>query len=375
MFITEEEPGNKMNAPLLTLLFLSLLSLVTSFVLLPRARTKRAKKTAHVFFIAGEAYLLFHIVLLAVNLVMYGVSDFSILLTIGEIYALSQAFLEYTKRSRLSRWILIVHVLLTIGALLFLLPFLWMLSTALKPARLTMTLPPRFFTRPLLFKNFKTCLHYPAFRFTLYARNTLYLCLLTVLGTLLSSSVVAYGFSRIRWRGRDFFFFLTLSTMMIPFPVYMIPLFRLFRVYNWVGTFKPLWAPFFFGTAFNIFLLRQFFLTIPEELSQAAYIDGAGDFWIWWKVILPLSRPALIVVGLFQFLYTWNDFLGPLIYLPNKETYTLSLGLQFFQSQHGGTEWNLLMAASSLTILPVIVLFFFMQKAFMRGIAMTGLQG
>ncbi|MBN1900025.1 carbohydrate ABC transporter permease [Candidatus Sumerlaeota bacterium] len=262
-----------------------------------------------------------------------------------------------------------------IGAVIFVFPFLWMFSTSLKSSLLTFSLPRQLFVFPLEWKNYATCLNYPSFRFTLFARNSLYLCILTVTGTLVSSSFVAYGFSRIKWRGRDAFFYLTLSTMMIPFPVYMIPLFKLFRAYNWVGTFKPLWVPAFFGSAFNIFLFRQFFLTIPHDLSDAAFLDGAGDFWVFAKIIIPLSKPVILVVGMFQFLYSWNDFLGPLIYLPDQSAFTLSLGLQFFQSQHGGTEWNLLMAASTLVILPVMILFFLTQKAFIRGVAISNIQG
>ena len=265
-------------------------------------------------------------------------------------------------------------LLLTLG-FMFLFPFLWMVSTALKPTEKTMSLPPQLFVTPVMFSNFVKCLNYENFKFTLYARNTLYLCILSVTGVVLSSSFVAYGFSRIQWKGRDILFWLTLATMMIPFPVVMIPLYDLFRTYGWVGSFKPMWIPTFFGSAFSIFLLRQFFMGIPRDLTEAAYVDGAGDFRIYWQIILPLAKPALLVVGLFQFMATWNDFLAPLIYLPNQSTFTLAVGLQFFQSQHGGTEWNLLMAASTLVILPVIVLFFFTQRAFIEGISLTGLKG
>jgi ABC-type glycerol-3-phosphate transport system permease component len=364
-----------MSAVLLILLFISLLEIVGAFAILRKYKSSTAKKIANVLFVLGEAFLLVHIFILIINLIMYGISDFSLLLTFGETYALLQAFLEYTRRSNLNRKTLIVHTIIIIGSVLFLFPLVWMISTALKPLHLTMTVPPQIFFHNPQFGNFIKCLNYQAFSFGIYARNTLYLCILSVLGTVLSSSFVAYGFSRIRWRGRDFFFFLTLCTMMVPFPVYMIPLFKLFRIYNWVGTFKPLWVPAFFGSAFNIFLLRQFFLTIPHELSDAAHIDGGGDLLVYTRIILPLAKPALLVVGLFQFLFTWNDFLAPLIYLSNQKTFTLSLGLQFFQSQHGGTEWNLLMAASTLVVLPVLVLFFFTQKYFTRGISMTGLQG
>ena len=280
------------------------------------------------------------------------------------------------KRNIVRRIKLGLIYLLIIGlGILFLFPFLWMISTALKPTNLTMSFPPKLFVYPPEFKNFVKCLNYQNFKFFLYARNTLYICLLTVLGTVISSSFVAYGFSRIKWRGRDTLFFMALATMMIPFPVIMIPLYAMFRAYNWVGSFKPLWVPAFFGGAFNIFLLRQFFMTIPNDLSEAAFVDGANDFRIYWQIILPLAKPALLVIALFQFMASWNDFMGPLIYLPDQSTFTLAVGLQFFQSQHSGTDWNLLMAASTLVILPIIILFFFTQKSFIEGISLTGIKG
>lgn len=211
--------------------------------------------------------------------------------------------------------------------------------------------------------------------FWTYLRNTLTVCILGCLGTVLSSSLVAYGFSRIQWRGRDQIFWLALATMMVPFPVLMIPLFGVFRDLHWVGTLKPLWVPAFFGSAFNIFLLRQFFLTIPQELSDAARIDGCSELGIYWRIILPLSKPALAVVALFHFLWAWNDFMGPLIYLTRPSTFTLSLALQFYQSQHGGSEWHLLMAMSVLILLPIVAIFFLTQKTFIQGIATTGMKG
>jgi len=211
--------------------------------------------------------------------------------------------------------------------------------------------------------------------FPTYLKNTLILCFLTVVGTVFSSAMAAYGFSRIDWRGRNKVFVLALATMMVPFPVVMVPLYCLFRWLGWIGTLRPLWVGTFFAGAFNVFLLRQFFMTIPKDLSDAARVDGCSEFRIFWQIILPLSRPALMVVGLFQFMHTWNDFLGPLIYLTDQKDFTLALGLQFFQSQHGGTEWHYLLAASSLVAVPIIVLFFFTQKTFIEGISMTGLKG
>jgi multiple sugar transport system permease protein len=195
------------------------------------------------------------------------------------------------------------------------------------------------------------------------------------MGTVFSNALAAYGFARLRWPGREAFFMVTLATMMIPFPVVMVPLYGLFKSLGWIGTFRPLWVPAFFGSAFNIFLLRQFFRGIPFELSEAATIDGANEWQVFWEVLIPLAKPALAVVALFTFLATWTDFLGPLIYLMDQKTFTLSLGLQFYQSHNGGTEWNLLMAATVIVILPVIILFFFTQKLLIRGIALTGLKG
>ncbi len=214
-----------------------------------------------------------------------------------------------------------------------------------------------------------------AVSFYTFLANTLIVCVLGVIGTVLSNSIVAYGFARLKWRGRDAFFAVTLATMMIPYPVLMVPLFGLFEQLGWIGTLLPLWVPSFFGSAFNIFLMRQFFRTIPTELSEAARLDGCSEWRIFWQVILPLCRPVLAVAALFHFLYAWNDFLGPLIYLTRKETFTLGLALQNYQTSHGGVQWHFLMAASTITILPVVLLFFLTQKTFVRGIATTGTKG
>jgi multiple sugar transport system permease protein len=211
--------------------------------------------------------------------------------------------------------------------------------------------------------------------FLTYLANTLVVALLGVVGVVFASSLAAYGLSRIQWRGSKLLFGITLATMMIPFPVLMVPLYAVFREFGWIGTLMPLWVPAWFGSAFNIFLLRQFFMTIPRELTEAARIDGCSEWGIYWRIILPLSKPALAVVALFHFLYAWNDFLAPTLFLTRPETFTMALGLQQYQSQHGGSEWHLLMGASVLLILPIIVLFFFMQKTFIQGIATTGMKG
>ena len=273
-----------------------------------------------------------------------------------------------------------VHIVLIVLSLIFVSPLLWMVTTAIKPIEETMTATPTLLPSKFLWDNFPKAVTYGSkelgsIPFLLYARNTLMVTLLCVAGSVCSNAVVAYAFARLRWPGRDFFFAVTLATMMVPFPVLMVPTFGLFKWLGWVGSFRPLWVPAFFGSAFSIFLLRQFFRTIPMELSEAAKIDGCSEVRIFTDVLLPLAKPALAVVALFTFMGTWNDFMGPMIYLSDQETFTLSLGLQAYQSQHGGTQWNLLMAAATVVILPVIIVFFFAQKMFIQGIATSGLKG
>ncbi len=282
-----------------------------------------------------------------------------------------------SKRNRLTT--ILIHVVLVTLSFVFLFPFLWMLDTAIKPINETMKQPPVWIPEKFEFHNFWDAISYGSDKlgyvpFVVYAQNTLLLCILVVVGTILSNSIVAYSFARLRWPGRDFVFGLTLATMMVPFPVLMVPTFTIFKHLDWIGTYRPLWVPAWFGSAFSIFLLRQFFKTIPFELSEAARIDGAGEWTIFRRVILPLSKPALSVVALFAFMGTWNDFLGPLIYLLRQETFTLSLGLEAYHSKAGGTVWNLLMAATSIVILPVLVVFFFCQKQFIKGISITGIK-
>lgn len=277
---------------------------------------------------------------------------------------------DRTARER-NRWL---AVLLLFGfGVVFLLPFAWMVSTSLKPLNETMTMPPRWLPSDLQWRNYPDAVKAMG-PFWLYVHNSMMLALLNVAGTVASSALVAYGFSRIEWRGRDSVFLLLLATMMIPFPVVMVPVYTLFRELGWIGTFKPLWVPAFLAGAFNVFLLRQFFLSIPKDLTEAARMDGCSEFRIFWQIILPLAKPALLTVALFQFMATWNDFLGPLIFLVRQEQFTLALGLQNFQSAFGGTEWHWLMAGSTLALLPVVVLFFLTQRTFVRGISTTGLK-
>ena len=275
---------------------------------------------------------------------------------------------------------LLVQAVLILLSIAFIFPFLWLLTTAVKPIDETMMSPPKWIPSHWEWDNFWKAIergreslgYYPML---VYARNTVVLCMLIVSGTVASNALVAYSFARLRWPGREFAFAITLATMMVPFPVLMVPTFALFRNLDWIGTYRPLWVPAWFGSAFSIFLLRQFFRSIPFELSEAAKIDGASEWRIFRDVVLPLSKPALAVVALFAFMGAWNDFIGPLIYLLDQKTFTLSLGLQFYQSQNGGTQWNLLMAASTIIIAPVIILFFFTQRLFIQGIAITGLKG
>jgi multiple sugar transport system permease protein len=265
----------------------------------------------------------------------------------------------------------IVLALLVIFGIAFIAPFAWMVSTSLKPLNETMSLPPRWIPSVIQWHNYRDAINAMG-HFWRYAANTFFICLMTVIGTVMSSALAAYGFSRIEWKGRDRLFLVLLATMMIPFPVVMVPLYSLFRNLGWIGTFKPLWVPAFFASAFNVFLLRQFFLSLPRDISESARIDGCSEMQIFLRIILPLSKPALLVVALFQFMFSWNDFLGPLIFLTEQKDFTLALGLQSFQSQNGGTAWHHLMAASTLVVLPVLVLFFFAQRAFIEGIATTG---
>lgn len=210
--------------------------------------------------------------------------------------------------------------------------------------------------------------------FVAYARNSLIVAGLNVPAAVASSAVVAFGFSRLRWRGRDAAFVLVLATMMVPFSVLMAPQYLLFKHLGWIGTFRPLWVPALFGHAFTIFLLRQFFMGVPRELDEAARLDGCTDWGVFRRVLLPLSVPALAVAALLQVVACWNDYAAPLVFLNHEEDYTLALGLQMYQTRHGGTPWNLVMAASVLVVLPVLVLFILTQRAMTRGISMQGMR-
>lgn len=204
--------------------------------------------------------------------------------------------------------------------------------------------------------------------------NTVYVTVLSILGLLLSSSLAAYAFSRLRWPGREVFFVILLATMMLPAAVTMLPVFLIFRWLGWIDTLRPLWVPAFLGSAFNIFLLRQFFMTIPMELEEAAKIDGCSPFTTYWRIMLPLVKPALAAVTIMAFMGSWNNFMGPLIYINSPEKMPLSYALYLFQGMHGG-EQGMLMAAATMVMLPVLTVFFFTQRYFIQGITLTGLKG
>jgi multiple sugar transport system permease protein len=211
--------------------------------------------------------------------------------------------------------------------------------------------------------------------FWTYLKNTTVVAVLAIIGTLLSCAPAAYGFARLRWPGRDMVFILVLSTIMLPYQVTMIPLFLFFtETLNWGDSILPIVVPTFFANAFDIFLLRQFFRSIPEDLLDAARVDGASELRIFLNIVLPLSKPVLATITIFTFLWAWNDFLGPLLYLNNPENFTMALGLQDFQGQRN-TAWNLLMAASTVFTIPIIILFFFAQRTFIEGIKLTGTKG
>ncbi len=275
----------------------------------------------------------------------------------------------------------LVHVVLVFLSAIFLIPLLWMISTSLKTDVQALAFPPVWVPNPPQPGNYKQAWEYGMEQLAgqapmlIYARNSILIAILTVTGTVVSNAIVAYSFARLRWPGRDIAFAITLATMMVPFPVIMVPLFGLFKDFGWVGSFRPLWIPAWFAGAFNIFLLRQFYRTIPFELSEAAKIDGCSEWAIFQQVILPLAKPALAVVALFSFMGTWNDFLGPLLYLQDQKTFTLAVGIQAFRSQAGGAPIHLQMAASTMMVAPIIILFFFAQKQFIQGIATSGLKG
>jgi len=268
-----------------------------------------------------------------------------------------------------------VYIFLAGTAWFFLLPFIWMLSTSLKTPAQIWTYPPEWIPHPPSIKTyFKIWTMAPVHLFLI---NSFTVTGLTIAGMILSCSMVAFGFARLRFRGRNFLFIILLSSMILPPQVYVIPQYLFFTFLGWVNTFKPLYVPYWFAAylgPFYIFLLRQFFLTIPRELDDAARIDGCGWFGIYTRIMLPLIKPALIATVIFCFTWTWNDFFTPLIYLGSREKYTMVLGLRYFQSQYGMRYIRELMATSIISALPTLILFFFCQRYFVEGISLSGVK-
>jgi multiple sugar transport system permease protein len=278
-----------------------------------------------------------------------------------------------TRASKVSLGRIALHVVLIFLSLLFIAPFFWMLTTALKPAPEVLIYPPRLIPSAWHFETFAEA--WGAAPFNRFLFNSVLVTGLSIVAQIFSSAIVAYGFARFRFPGRDILFAVVLATMMIPWDVTMIPQYMLFNKLGWINTLKPLIIPNFFGAPFFIFLLRQFFLTLPFELEEAATIDGANPLQIFLRIILPLSVPALIVVGVYQLLNAWNDYLGPLIFLNSQENYTLTLGIAQFRGVFNGqTQIRPMMAVTLLACIPPIVTFFLAQRYFMEGVARTGIK-
>ncbi|WP_148927901.1 carbohydrate ABC transporter permease [Paenibacillus methanolicus] len=259
-----------------------------------------------------------------------------------------------------------------VGSLFCLLPLFWLVRSSFMTSLQIFEIPPIWIPAPFKFQNYVEAL--TTINFGRFFTNTLIITVSCLAGALISSSLGAYSYARLKWPGRNFFFALLLASMMLPGAVTLIPTFIGWKMAGLINTYFPLILPVWFGSAFDIFLLRQFYSTIPKDLDEAAYVDGAGLWTIYWRIIIPLSKPALIVIGLFSFMSSWNDFMGPLVYVNEESKFTMALGLQMFQSLHSA-QWHLLMAASTVVILPVIIVFFIGQRYFIEGITLTGLKG
>jgi multiple sugar transport system permease protein len=264
------------------------------------------------------------------------------------------------------------YLLLIAGAILMVVPFIWMISSSLKPEGDVFAFPPEWIPNPAHWDNYAQT--FAIVPFAQFGLNSLQVAILSVIGALFSCSTAAYCFARMRFPGRDLIFLVLLATLMVPGQVTVIPIFLIMRSLGLVNTLYPLFVPQFLGGAFGVFLLRQFFMTMPTELEDAARIDGAGDFGIYWKIFLPLAKPALASLGVFVFLYEWNDLLGPVIYLNEQSKMTLPVGLTFFQGEYS-TAWNLLMAGSLISLIPILLLFAVAQRYFVQGIVMSGIKG
>lgn len=271
---------------------------------------------------------------------------------------------------------LFLYAIAVCWSVVLIMPLFWLISTSLKGRGQEFSIPPQWIPWPLLWENYPTAL--TVLPFDLFARNTVIIVALNVAGTVLTASLAAYSFARLRFPLRDFWFGLLIATMLLPWVVTLIPTFVLFKRLGWFDTFLPLTVPSWFGGgAFSVFLIRQFLLAIPYEMDEAARIDGASYLQTYWRVIIPLSKPALASVAIFTFIYHWSDFLGPLIYLNSQEHWTLALGLRGFQTGYAaaGGQWNLLMAASTVVTIPMILIFLFGQRYFIRGISLSGFGG
>ena len=263
--------------------------------------------------------------------------------------------------------------LLVFFAVVMVTPFIWLLSSSFKTQINIFQYPPELIPDPFVPENYVRALTYKPFG--IYFRNTLIVAGLNVIAVVFTSSFCAYGFARMRFPGRDFWFGIVMATLFLPYAILLVPSFIVFSRLGWVDTFLPLVVPpFFGGGAFNIFLMRQFFRTIPEEICDAARIDGCSELGVYARVMLPLSKPALITIGIFTFLFAWNDLIGPITYLRSPENFTIAAGLASFRSQTD-ISWDLQLAASAAVTLPVIVLFFLAQRYFIQGVVMTGLKG
>jgi ABC-type glycerol-3-phosphate transport system permease component len=271
-----------------------------------------------------------------------------------------------------------VYALLLAGTLIFLAPLAWMLSTSLKRLDDVWNLTMQWIPQPIQWQNYADALN--TLPFLLYIQNSMFVAVLSMFGSVLSAALVGYGFARFRFPGRNALFYVLLGTMMLPGTVTFIPVYVMFAKLGWVYTFLPLIVPPFLGSAFNIFLMRQFLMTIPIELDEAARMDGASSLQIFWSVLLPLMRPAIATIAVFSFMSAWNDFFGPLLYLRDDQ-YTLSLGLAFYRASNlsasamSATNWHYMMVIATLAMIPNLVLFFIAQRQFLEGITLTGMKG
>lgn len=268
--------------------------------------------------------------------------------------------------------VIILYVLLAAISLAFFFPLLWMLTTAIKPTEQMFKIPPVWIPNPPQWDVFLTT--WNRANFNIYLQNTVEITALSMIGRVASCALVGFSFARLRWPGKNVLFIITLSTMMLPFQVLMIPQFLIFKSFGWIDTHYPLWVPSFGGTAFYIFLMRQYFMTLPRELDDAAKIDGCSWWGIFYRILLPLARPALATIAIFTFMSQWNAFLEPLIFLNRSRNFTLALGLAMFRDQFD-VDWNAIMAMSFLMVLPCLLVFFLAQKYFIQGISTTGLKG